>query len=248
MRLRLFIWLITVMGWLSGPVLAERVTVAVAANFLVPAQDIAAAFEAETGHDVTMVHGSTGKLYAQIVAGAPFDVFLSADVARPALLVEQGLAPVKHWKTYAFGRLALVHGASTKPGLLDEILSRDRLRIAIADPDIAPYGMAARAVLQKFRGGNWDQNLILGESVGQAFAFVATGNVDLALVALAQARSFDGDLFTLEIPQTLHDPIQQDAVILNRASDNPAAIAFLNYLGGGFAIQSLQLAGYEVPQ
>lgn len=235
------------LGWAGASVAADRITVAVATNFLVPVQDIAAAFSAETGHDVALVHGSTGKLYAQIIAGAPFDIFLSADAARPARLVDQNLALSETLKPYAIGRLALVHGASTPPGLLDEILSRP-LRIAIADPAIAPYGVAARDVLQRFRGTDWDRDLVYGESVGQAFAFVATGNADLGLVALSQALTSPAELFMLEIPSQLHAPIRQDAVLLNRAANTVAARAFLDYLDGPFAIQSLTNAGYDVPE
>ena len=232
---------------LAGPALADRVTVAVASNFLTTAEDISAIFSAQTGHEVDLVHGSTGKLFAQIMAGAPFDVFLSADTDRPARLLAAGRATVDDVKPYATGYLALVHGVSTAPGTLDEILAREGLRIAIADPDIAPYGAAARDVLQEFRGPDWQRDLVYGESVGQAFAFVATGNADAGLVALSQALTFQGDLWVMEVSPELHDPIYQDAVLLARAADNTAARAFFDFLGSETAGNILMAAGYEAP-
>ncbi|KMW57436.1 Molybdenum ABC transporter, periplasmic molybdenum-binding protein ModA [Candidatus Rhodobacter oscarellae] len=232
----------------ARPAMAERVTVAVAANFLTTARDVAAVFSAQTGHEVDLVHGSTGKLFAQIRAGAPFDVFLSADAARPARLREVGEVAEGGIATYAIGRLALVHGERTKPGTLDEILARPSLRFAIADPAVAPYGAAARDVLRAERGATWQSNVVMGESVGQAFTFVATGNVDAGLVALAQARTFEGDIWVLELPDARHAPIQQDAALLKRAAANPAARAFLEFLSAPFARQIISDAGYEVPQ
>ena len=231
----------------SLPLRAEQITVAVASNFLTTAQDITAAFSAETGHEVALVHGSTGKLFAQIVSGAPYDLFLSADSARPTRLVENGSATADSQRAYAIGRLAFVHGAGTEPGELDEMLIRP-LRLAIADPAIAPYGVAARDVLRAFRGGDWARRTVIGESVGQAFAFVATGNADAGFVGLAQARTYEGKIWVLEIPGTFHDPIQQDAVLLTRAADNPVAIAFLDFLSSDFAHQILIASGYEIPQ
>lgn len=242
---------ISMVFWLSAfgnPVSADRITVAVAANFLTAAQDVAAAFSAETGHEVALVHGSTGKLFAQIVAGAPYDVFLAADVARPARLMQAGRVAPDGIRPYAVGRLALVHGAGTEPGTLEEILMRPALRIAIADPAIAPFGAAARDVLRKSRGAQWRRNVVYGESVAQAFAFVATGNADAGLVALSQALTYQGDLWTLPVPAEMHDPIQQDAALLKRAENKPAARLFLEFLGGDFARDILTAQGYEVPE
>ncbi|MCG6902850.1 MAG: molybdate ABC transporter substrate-binding protein [Rhodobacter sp.] len=232
----------------TNPAFADRITVAVASNFLTTARDISAVFEAETGHEVALVHGSSGKLFAQITAGAPYDVFLSADRARPERLAETGRAVAGSVKPYAYGRLALVHGAKTAPATLDQILSRTDLRIAIADPAIAPYGVAAREVLREFRGPTWAQDLVYGESVGQAFAFVATGNADAGLVALAQAKTYQGDLWVLEVPEDLHDPIEQDAALLTRAGNNAAARGFLDFLGADFSRDLLIAQGYGVPE
>jgi len=232
---------------LANAAVADRITVAVAANFLTTAQDISAIFSAETGHDVDIVHGSTGKLFAQIMAGAPFDVFLAADTVRPARLVAAGRATSADVKPYATGALALVHGAGTAPGALDEILAREDLRIAIADPEIAPYGSAARDVLREFRGPDWQRDLVYGESIGQTFAFVATGNAGAGLVALSQALTYEGEIWVMEVSQDLHDPIYQDAVLLARAADNPTAQAFFDFLSSEIAINILIAEGYEAP-
>ena len=240
----LVFWLLAV----AHPALADRITVAVASNFLTTAQDISAAYSAQTGHEVALVHGSTGKLFAQIVAGAPYDVFLSADAARPERLAQAGRVAETGIKPYAIGHLALVHGSSTGPGSLNEILTRPGLRIAVADPAIAPYGAAARDVLREFRGEEWRRNLVYGESVGQAFAFVATGNADAGLVALSQAMTYQGDLWSLTVPDELHAPIRQDAALLKRAENSEAARAFLEFLGGEFTREILLAQGYEVPQ
>ncbi len=246
-RQSLFVMLLTLsLG--GGPALADRITVAVAANFLTTAQDIAAAFSAQTGHEVALAHGSTGKIFAQINAGAPFDVFLSADEARPALLEAAGKAAPGGRKTYAIGTLAFVHGASTPPGDLGGMLGRAGLRLAIADPKIAPYGIAARQVLELFRGDDWARDLVYGDSVGQAFAFVATGNAGAGFVALSQARSYQGEIWVLEVPGDLYDPIRQDAVLLKRAEGKAAARAFFAFLDSDFAHQIMQSAGYGVPQ
>ena len=236
------------LSYASGPAAADRITVAVAANFLTTAQDIAAAFSAETGHEVALAHGSTGKIYAQINAGAPFDVFLSADEDRPALLEAEGKIAANGRRTYALGTLAFVHGPRTPSGPLAEMMARTGLRLAIADPKIAPYGIAARQVLEALRGEDWQRDLVYGDSVGQTFAFVATGNAGAGFVALSQARSFQGEIWVLEVPTELYDPIRQDAVLLKRAEGNAAARAFFDFLDGEFALQIMQSAGYGVPQ
>jgi molybdate transport system substrate-binding protein len=230
---------------LPGLALAGQVTVAVAANFLTTAREIAEVFEADGGDNVVLVPGSSGKLYAQIIAGAPFDVFLSADVARPERLQRDGLDAPGGRLTYALGRLALVHRNPLKYKSLDDLLTQD-LRLAIADPKIAPYGVAAADLLQSVRGADWRRGVVYGESVGQAFAFVATGNVDAGLVGLAQVRAFDGRLTVLPVPADRHAPIRQDAVLLARAADNPAARRFFDSLTTPGMREIIVNAGYEV--
>jgi molybdate transport system substrate-binding protein len=242
MRAPLFACVFTILSSLAW---AEQVTVAVASNFLVTARDVAAAFSAETGVEVRLVHGSTGKLFAQIRSGAPYDVYLAADQARPARLKDLGDAQAV--KSYAIGQLALVHGEAVSPGDLDDLLARPGLRFAIADPSVAPFGAAAREVLQNRRGAGWDRNLVMGENVGQAFTFVATGNADAGLVALSQPRSYDGRIWVLALPPGSHAPIVQDAALLARAADNANAQSFFDFLSSDFAQIILADAGYLAP-
>ncbi len=238
---RLLILLITIF---AAPAAAERITVAVAANFLTTAENIAAAFEAQTGHEVALVHGSTGKLFAQILSGAPYDVFLSADTERPARLALGGRV-VGLPRPYAFGRLALITRAPV-PMSLDEYLAQPGIRLAIADPTVAPYGVAAREVLQQVRGDAWARDLVYGESVGQAFAFVATGNAQAGLVALSQTLIGETDLTVIEVPEGRHAPLRQDGVLLSRAASNPAALAFIAFLDGALARGIMLESGYGV--
>ncbi|MDJ0827863.1 MAG: molybdate ABC transporter substrate-binding protein [Rhodobacter sp.] len=226
---------------------AGQATVAVAANFLTTAERLAEAFAAETGHDVRLVHGSTGKLYAQITAGAPYDLFLSADTARPARLQQDGRVAADARVPYAEGRLALVLRGTVRLSSTEAYLADPARRLAIADPAVAPYGIAAREVLQTARGDTWDENLVFGESVGQALAFLATGNAPGALVALPQARALAGDVTVIEIRADAHTPIRQDAVLLARAAGNPAAAAFFAFLTGDAARAIIRNAGYGVP-
>lgn len=227
---------------LPGAGWAGQITVAVAANFLTSAVDLAQQFEAETEHTVTLVHGSSGKLYAQIRAGAPFDVFLSADALRPADLVSEGLAQTA--VTYALGRLALIRTIKAEGHWQDILQGPDR--VAIADPDVAPYGIAARDVLMGVRGPDWARQVVFGDSVGQAFAFVVTGNAGTGLVGLAQANDFSGDMQVIEIPAEHHRPIRQDAVVLTATRDVKAATAFLDFLTGDTARAQIRDAGYGV--
>ena len=208
---------------------------AVAANFAEVMERLEADFEAESPHGITVTTGSTGKLYAQIVNGAPFDVLLAADQARPELLEQQGIAVRGTRFTYASGRLSLW---SADPQAFDDDaaawLRRGAFRrLAIANPDLAPYGVAARQVLEAL--GVYESlvgRLVLGENVGQAHAMVATGNAEAGLVARAYVASprnrEPGSRW--DVPADLHAPIRQDAVLLMRAEDNSAARDLLAFL------------------
>ena len=226
---------------------AELATVAVAANFLVPMQTIAAAFEDETGHELVLVPGSTGQLYAQILNGAPFDVFLAADAERPALLADDGLAVAGSRFTYARGRLVLW---SADPGALDDrgierLADGDFRHLAIASPELAPYGAAARQVLERLE--LWEAyrpRIAVGQSIGQAFAMAATGNAELGLVALSQALAWDDPASHVTVPPELHAPIEQDAVLLGRGADNAAAIALVEFLQSAETRRIIGDAGY----
>ena len=216
--------------WLPVGAQGADVLVAVAANFVRPAERIVADFAELHGGDVALVAGSTGKLYAQIRNGAPFDLFLAADRRRPALLEEEGLGLAGSRFTYAVGRLALWSGQEGVEVNADTLRRGDYRKLAIANPELAPYGQAAREVLARLGAlAPAQQRLVTAESVGQAFALVATGNADLGLVAAPQAqRAGQGSLWL--VPESLHEPIRQDAVLLTRAGDNAIAAAFVAFL------------------
>lgn len=247
MTFRILLLLSGLVATLSTAAQSEEATVAVATNFLSTARDISAAFMNETGHEVILVHGSTGKLYAQIVAGAPYDVFLSADADRPARLASGGFLVEGSPKPYAVGRLALVYNDASMTGSIQDILSRQDLRVAVADPAVAPYGRAARSVIETVRGSDWRNGIVLGESVAQAFAFVATGNADIGLVALSLAIEHADRIAFHEVPATFHETIRQDAALMIRREVSGAAHAFYEFLDLPTAVEIMTEAGYGVP-
>lgn len=205
------------------------------------------AFEDQSNYQIEIVAGSTGKLYAQIVHGAPYDLFLAADQARPTRLVEaQATVPEGHF-TYAQGRLALW---SAEKRLIEAVtlLTPPPTRIALANPDLAPYGLAATQLIDALDVTEaLEERLVLGENVGQAFAFVRTGNAPLGLVSYAQILALpeaERGSYWLPSPE-LYDPIKQDAVLLLRGADNPAALAFWDYLQSKEAQDIIAARGYE---
>lgn len=239
------------LAWVLVPsALADEVTVAVAANFMQPMHQIAAAFERDSGHRLRLSYGSTGRLAAQIRNGAPFDVLLAADEATPARLESDGLAVRGTRMTYATGRLVLW---SLQPGAVDaqgEVLRRPPSgHLAVADPKLAPYGRAALQTLQRLGVlPAWQPRLVQGESIAQAHQYVASGNAALGLVALGQV--FDGGRLlqgsAWVVPASLHEPIRQDAVLLRRAQGHAAAQALLRFLQSEGARALIRAHGYEV--
>lgn len=230
---------------LSLPARAGEATIAVATNFAAPAERLAADFSAQTGHELVIVTGATGKLAAQIINGAPFDVFLAADKARPDLLIGRGFAMAETRITYAEGRLVLWgRGSDTGEARLRQ---GDFRRLAIANPDLAPYG---RAALQTLAALALDQQLrpklVKGENIGQTYALVATGNAALGFVALAQLKQSPQARYWL-VPRALHAPIRQQAVLLSRAEHNDAARAFLSFLLSTDAKAVIESYGYATP-
>jgi len=227
----------------------EEVRVAVAANFLGTLRDLEPVFSELTGHRIATTAGSTGLLYAQIRNGAPFDVLLSADRERPRLLVEDGFGEASETFTYAVGRLVLWSGEPGRVGesTLSELADVRFRWIAIADPATAPYGAAARQVLQSL--GFWDvlqARLVRGQNVAQTFAMTETGNAELGLVSLAQALAYRGAASFAVVPHELHEPIRQDAVLLDRGIENAAAQAFVEFLRSPAAAAIIERSGYAV--
>lgn len=230
-------------------VFAAEVQVAVAANFSAPMQRIAADFEQATGHQAKLAFGSTGKFYAQIRHGAPFDVLLAADDETPAKLEKEGMAVAGSRFTYSIGRLALW---SAKPGYVDnkgEVLKQGAFKhLAIASPKLAPYGAAAVETLNRLGlQAALQPKFVQGENIAQTFQFVSTGNAELGFVALSQVieggKLKRGSAWI--VPPGLHAPIRQDAVVLARGRDNPAALALMKYLKQDQARAIIKAYGYD---
>ena len=240
--------IVTAATIVSSHALAGEIRVAVASNFSRAMAAIADQFEKESEHTVKLSFGSTGKHYAQIVNGAPFDAFFAADVKRPELLENDGRGMAGSRFTYAVGKLILW---SPKPDLVDsraDTLKQRTFRyLAIANPRLAPYGVAARQVLQSLElWQDMQGRLVRGENIGQAFQFVASGNAELGFVARSQVRYLGQEATgsAWAVPQTLYDPIEQQAVLL---SDKQAARAFMSFMRSEEVIRIIRDHGYEAP-
>lgn len=228
---------------------AAEVQVAVASNFTAPAKAIAADFERDTGHRAALAFGATGKFYTQIRNGAPFEVLLAADDETPARLEREGAAIAGSRFTYAVGKLVLW---SAQAGYVDdkgEVLKKgDFKHLSIANAKHAPYGAAAIKVLSTLKLLDALQSrFVQGENIAQTSQFVATGNAELGFVALSQVMK-DGRLdkgSAWIVPANLYPPIRQDAVILAKGRNNPAAGAWIHYLKGKKAAAIINSFGYE---
>lgn len=223
---------------------AGEVRIAVAANFTEAAKEIGAAFDAATGHHAVFSFASTGQLFVQITGGAPFDVFLAADQDRPRRAVAEGLGDPDHLFTYAKGRLALY---SREPGLVtgpETLAGADFGKLAIANPQTAPYGAAAMQVLAHLGGRDrFAEDMVQGVNIAQTYQFVATGNARIGFIATSQIVGHEDGSRWL-VPDHLHDPIAQDAVLLKSATDREAALAFMAFLKGPQALAILDKYGY----
>jgi molybdate transport system substrate-binding protein len=228
----------------SGPAWAAQTNVAVAANFTDAVTEIGKVFKEKTGHEAVFSFGSTGQLFTQITQDAPFEVFLAADDERPRLAIEQGFAVPESQFTYAIGTLVLwsqdadlVQGERT-------LKAGDFTKIAIANPETAPYGAAAVATMRSL--GVYEAlepKIVQGNNISQTFQFVETGNAELGFIALAQvARNDDGSRWV--VPDGLHEPIRQDAVLLKKGADSEAAKAFVAFLKGPEAAAIIARFGY----
>jgi molybdate transport system substrate-binding protein len=234
----------------AGLALGGEVQVAVAANFAAPMQKIAAAFERDTGHKVQLVFGATGKFYAQIRNGAPFDMLLAADQETPARLVREGAALAGSRFTYAIGKLVLW---SARPGLVDDqgaVLKQPGIaRVAYANPQLAPSGAAAVEALRSLgMFAAVEGRLVQAENISQAYQFVASGNAEVGFVALSQVyqdgRVREGSAWL--VPAHLYAPIRQDAVLLERGKTNAAAAALAGYLKSEPAKAVILAHGYAL--
>jgi molybdate transport system substrate-binding protein len=234
----------------AGPAQAAQVLVAVAANFTAPMKTIAAEFTRDTGHQTKLAFGGSGKFYAQIRNGAPFQMLLSADDETPAKLVQEGMAMADSRTTYAIGTLVLW---SARPGYVDakgEVLKKGQFnKIALANPKLAPYGKAAVEVLTGMGLlAPLAPKFVQGENIAQTWQFASTGNAELGFVALSQVMK-DGKISSGSgwiVPAKLHTPIRQDAVILTSGKGNPAAEALMKYLKSEKAKAIIKAYGYDI--
>jgi len=232
---------------LAGPVPAADVHAAVAANFTVAAKEIGVAFERKTGDKAILSFGSTGQLTAQIFNGAPFEIFLSADVAHPASLERDGFVGSHPRFTYAVGKLVLWSAdPQTVDGKGAVLAAGTFAKLAVTNPKSAPYGTAAMEAIEKL--GLTEAlrpKLVFGQNVSQTQQFISTGNAQLGFVALAQViNDASGSMWV--VPETLYAPIRQQAVLLKKGDANPAAKAFVNFLQGPEAGAILGRYGYGV--
>ncbi|MBF24518.1 molybdate ABC transporter substrate-binding protein [Neopusillimonas maritima] len=238
--------------FVNGIAHAATANIAVAANFAAPVKEIAQTFESESGHQLTISVGSTGKLFSQIQNGAPFDVFLAADTETPGKAEEAGLSVPETRFTYAIGKLVLW---SPDGGLVEDeasVLETDRFeRIAMANPKVAPYGLATEQVIKKLDlvdtlSGKW----VFGQSIGQTYQFIASGNVPLGFVALSQVFSRgkiqSGSAWI--VPENIYTPLAQDAQLLKHGHNNAAATAFIAFLKSPTALAIIESFGYGLPE
>ena len=236
--------LVLVIAETADSVWAGETRVAVAANFTGAAAEIGVRFEQTTEHKAVYSFGSTGQLYAQITQGAPFDVFLAADQARPRKAVEEGFAVPGSRFTYAVGRLVLFSKDSTLLEGEDTLRQSRFTKLAIANPVTAPYGAAAVEIMKAL--GVYDSlvmKLVRGNNMAQVYQFVETGNAEIGFVALSQVVKHDEGSRWL-VPGNLHAAIRQDAVLLKPGSDNPAARAFVAFLAGPESLAIMERYGY----
>ncbi|WP_353235886.1 molybdate ABC transporter substrate-binding protein [Diaphorobacter ruginosibacter] len=226
---------------------AGEVAVAVAANFTAPMQKLGAMFEKQTGNKVVISSGATGKFYAQIVNGAPYDVLLAADDTTPEKLENEGKAVKGTRYTYAIGQLVLWSPRDNYVDSEGKVLNTQFDHISIANPKLAPYGAAAMQALDHLKlTDSIKPRIVTGENIGQTYQFVATGNAPLGFVALSQVMT-DGKVTKGSywiVPESMHEPIRQDAVLLNKGENNDTAKELLKYLKSDEARAVIKTYGY----
>ena len=244
--------------FISKGLCAAEIRVAVASNFRYALQKLGADFKLKTGHELIISSASSGKLYAQIKHGAPFDVFLSADEKRADLLVSEKIASADSAYVYALGKLVLISNIEPKSGC-ENVINSNRLKhLAIANPEIAPYGLAAKQVLDKL--GLWKQlqsRIVMGENISQTFQFVATKNadagfvaqsmIDLAMTGMSMNTKGNVKKYAClwHVPTDLYSPIKQKMVVLNKAKNKQAVEELVRYMKSSDARDIIVTTGYD---
>jgi molybdate transport system substrate-binding protein len=249
-RLKLIVFSIIALGCASLPsrVLSESLHLAVASNFITPIQKLAQNFELETGHSITLSFGSSGKLFAQIKNNAPYDIFLSADLSKPQALVTDQFAQADSLVVYAKGQLTLWSMNPLPTNNLKTVLLNAK-RIAIANPRLAPYGQAARESLRHL--SIWETlqgKLVQGENIGQTYQFTYSKNAEIGLVALSQVLSGPQTGYSIALPNSLYNDINQAGVILSRTQKPVLAAAFMAFLMRPDNQAKIAQFGYSIEQ
>lgn len=225
---------------------AADLTVAVASNFTAPMRELAAAFKTDSGNKLVPSFGASGTLFAQIKNGAPFAVFMSADQTFTQKAIDEGLAVKGTEFTYAIGKLVLWSPISGMVDEKGEILKTGVFKhLAIGNPELAPYGRAAKETMDKL--GLWDSlepRIVQGENITQTFEFVSTGNAEIGFVALSQV---EGEGSKWVVPQEMYTPIKQDAVLLKKGKESAAAKSFIKFLKSEKARKIISGSGYTLP-
>jgi molybdate transport system substrate-binding protein len=249
LRAGLRVWALAALMAAPGVARADEALVAVAANFAGTVEVIGNEFAKDTGHIIQVATGATGKLYAQIKEGAPFAILLSADEKTPAKLEDEGAGVTGSRFTYALGKLTLWSGDAGRIGEDPKaaLTAADTLHVAIANPDLAPYGVAAREALTEM--GLWDTiqpKIVMGENIGQTFSMVESGAAQMGFIATSAIEMPGGTAkgSRYDVPQDMFAPIKQDAVLLKAGESNAAAKAFLDYLKGDKAKAIIASFGY----
>ncbi|MFC3680038.1 molybdate ABC transporter substrate-binding protein [Bacterioplanoides pacificum] len=232
---------------ISNPATSDELTIAVASNFIQPLQRLSQLFEQQSPHTIRIASGSSGKLYAQILHGAPYDIFMSADSDKPERLVQQQQAIAGSRQTYALGRLVLATNQPQQAVSVETLISDNYQRLAIANPKLAPYGAAAAQWLASLNYQPQPGKLVRGENIAQTYQFVRSGNADLGLIALSQVKSSDFTGRYLLLAADQHPAIRQQLVVLNRGADNPATTAFITFLNTPEARTVITQLGYLLP-
>ncbi|GEB89965.1 molybdate ABC transporter substrate-binding protein [Zymomonas mobilis] len=227
------------------PANAAELRIAVAANFSDTAKELITAFTHKTGNTIRLSSGSTGQLYAQIKQGAPFDIFLSADNGRPEKLVQEGLAVSDSRFTYAIGQLVLWSRDKNFPATVETLEKQAFTRLAVCNPDVAPYGRAAIETLQNLHLlEKLRPKFVVGTNIIQVWQFVSSGNAELGFVSLSQMKGVsEGSQW--RVPEKFYTPIRQDAVLLNKSQNNAAARAFMAFLKSDESRSIISHYGYH---